>query len=83
MQLKTVIIPKVQKKPKNKKDKVIYALFLCFEILWNTIIPFALGCYFILTKNILWLVLLILFMFIHIEINYQEKELMIKVVRAG
>jgi hypothetical protein len=75
MKVKTVIQDRFPKrKIKHKKSKIILALLLFSEVLFNTIFPFAVGVYFGLTKHIFFLILFMFPLFFNIRIKIDKNN---------
>jgi hypothetical protein len=75
MKFKTVIQDRFPKKNiKFKRNKLIIALLIFSEVLFNTIFPFAMGVYFGMTKHIFFLVLFIFPLFFNIRIRIDKKN---------
>ena len=79
MKLKAII--KEDKKPISKEDKFIGAILFTSEMIINTIVPFVSGILLHNTKNILWIIPLIIIVIVRIRIEYQENKFTINIVR--
>ena len=79
MKVETVIEPRISKR--TKKNKLIIALILSIDLFFNTMLPFAIGVYFGVTKNLLFLVIFIFLLLFHIKIEYKD-EIRIKIIRG-
>lgn len=84
MKVKTVIENRFPKrKIKKNRSKILIALLLLVQTLFNTIFPFTLGVYFGITKHIFFLVLLLFPLFFEIRISIDKKnEINFEIVRG-
>lgn len=82
MKVKTVIEKKFGK-IKIKKNKYFILILLISQSIINKFIPFSLGVYFSLTKNILFLFLFLLTLFFEVNFTYDDfGNIKIKILRG-
>lgn len=72
--------PEKETKPSDKLFIIICAIA---NLIISTLFPFILGFYFAITKNVLWLLLLVPSIILNIRIVYEEGELNVKIIRGG
>jgi hypothetical protein len=83
MEIRAVVIPRIIRKPKTLIQKVFYAFLLVIELFWNTVIPFLVGFEFALSYQAFWFILLLIFLFLHLEIDYVSGDVKFKFIRVG
>jgi hypothetical protein len=82
VKIRTVILQKVDnKKPAEKKSKIIYVALLLTETVVNTILPFLCGFYLATTGYLFWFVPLFILLFFNIRIEYKD-DIEIKILRS-
>jgi len=75
MKFKTVIEDRFPKKViKKKKNKLVIALLMFIQELFNTILPFTLGVYFGITRHIFFLILFLFPLLLEIRVTIDNKN---------
>jgi len=75
------IYKKSEKEDISKEDRLIGGLLFTSEMIINTISPFISGILLGNTKNILWLIPLILAIVLQLKIEYKEKKFTINIIK--
>lgn len=82
MKIRTVIIPKIKKKPKaDRMELITYTLMLLAEIVINTFMPFICGFYLATTGYLLWFIPLFLCIIFNIRVEYTDR-IELRIVRG-
>ena len=66
---------------KNKENIFIAGLLFISEIILNTFMPFFLGYYLGLHKNMLWFILFVPFLFFRMETKFDGKKIKINFIK--
>lgn len=84
MKFKTVVrMPEEEEKPVEFIFKLLMAFFLLWDVVINTIFPFLIGYFFAITKNLIFLTVLIFMIFFNIKIRLtKDGEIDIKIIRT-
>lgn len=80
MKLKA-IYKKSETKQISKEDRVIAGLLFTSEMIINTISPFISGMLLGNTRNLLWLIPLILAIVLQLKIEYKNKKFTINIIK--
>lgn len=84
MKFKTVIENRFpEKKIKDRKNKILIAILILSQTVINQIIPFTVGVYFGLTKNIYFLLIFFVMLFFEIRVSFDDEgNVKIKILRG-
>lgn len=83
MKVRTVIENRFPKRRvRGNKNKLIIAMFILCQTVINQILPFTIGVYFGLTRNV-WLFAVFIFMlFFEFRVDTAGKDIKIKIIRG-
>lgn len=83
MKFKTVIEkrPEIRRR-KVKKSRLIMAVVIMVNVIFDTLLPFSLGVYFGLTKQMLYFFLFFILLFINIRLDYSGDIVKLTIIRG-
>jgi hypothetical protein len=62
-------------------DKIIIVLGYLLETIFNSILPFAYGVYFVFTNNVSFIFIFFLHLIFYLRIFYEDEEIRISFIR--
>ncbi len=82
VKIETKIENRFPEKKLTKFHLLVFIGFTLLEVIFNTLLPFAYGFYFVKTGNLAFAVLILVHIFINVRIKIDEGEVELKFMRG-